>query len=221
MNNSPPRPGSTPALLPPKPRRPLGNVAKEEIRRAFDLFDPSGSGSINAYESLKVTFRVLGFEERKDEIAKLVAESEREQSDDSQGHEGQHAAHPGDQTARDGEPSPRSRVPLQEKTLDFNAFLSIISKKMEEPIPRGEVESAFRLFGGTRDRPIGVANVAAVAEELGAKLTREEIEEMVLQALPPDQLRDTVEKLRRNKISPEAVRVTQEDFERLMRRRSE
>merc|ERR1719267_269310 len=44
-----------------------------EIREAFELFDTDGSGSIDAKE-LKVAMRALGFEPKKDEIAKMISD---------------------------------------------------------------------------------------------------------------------------------------------------
>ena len=43
----------------------------EEIKEAFDLFDTSGSGTIESKE-LKVALRALGFEPTKDEIKNLI-----------------------------------------------------------------------------------------------------------------------------------------------------
>ena len=45
----------------------LSEEQKNEIKEAFDLFDTSGSGTIEAKE-LKVALRALGFEQTKDEI---------------------------------------------------------------------------------------------------------------------------------------------------------
>eukprot|EP00612_Vaucheria_litorea_P007237 CAMPEP_0171479146 /NCGR_PEP_ID=MMETSP0946-20130122/5220_1 /TAXON_ID=109269 /ORGANISM="Vaucheria litorea, Strain CCMP2940" /LENGTH=153 /DNA_ID=CAMNT_0012009959 /DNA_START=100 /DNA_END=559 /DNA_ORIENTATION=- len=44
-----------------------------EIREAFDLFDRDGSGTIDAKE-LKVAMRALGFEPKKEEIQKMIAD---------------------------------------------------------------------------------------------------------------------------------------------------
>ncbi|KAL0233484.1 hypothetical protein PCE1_001999 [Barthelona sp. PCE] len=44
-----------------------------EIREAFDLFDSSGQGSIDAKE-LKVALRALGIEVNKNEIKRLISE---------------------------------------------------------------------------------------------------------------------------------------------------
>ena len=49
----------------------LTESQKQEIKDAFDLFDTSGSGTIEPKE-LKVALRALGAEPDKDEIQKLV-----------------------------------------------------------------------------------------------------------------------------------------------------
>ena len=48
-------------------------------RQAFDLFDTDGSEKIDAKE-LKVAMRALGFEPRKEEIKKLIADIDRDGS---------------------------------------------------------------------------------------------------------------------------------------------
>lgn len=48
-------------------------------REAFDLFDADGSGTIDAKE-LKVAMRALGFEPKKEEIRKMIAEADRDGS---------------------------------------------------------------------------------------------------------------------------------------------
>ena len=50
---------------------------KQEIKEAFDLFDTDGSGAIDAKE-LKVAMRALGFEPKKEEVKKMMAEADRE-----------------------------------------------------------------------------------------------------------------------------------------------
>merc|ERR1711965_121904 len=51
----------------------------QEIREAFDLFDTDGSGTIDAKE-LKVAMRALGFEPKKEEIRKMIADAYRDGS---------------------------------------------------------------------------------------------------------------------------------------------
>ncbi|EAR99047.1 basal body centrin protein (macronuclear) [Tetrahymena thermophila SB210] len=55
----------------------LTEEQKQEIKEAFDLFDTDGTGYIDAKE-LKVAMRALGFEPKKEEIKKMIAEIDRE-----------------------------------------------------------------------------------------------------------------------------------------------
>ena len=50
----------------------LSEKQKREIKKAFDLFDPSGSGTIEARE-LKVALRALGFDPTTDDVKKLIS----------------------------------------------------------------------------------------------------------------------------------------------------
>ena len=49
----------------------------EEIREAFKLFDTDDSGTIDADE-LKVAMRAMGFEPKREEVRRMIAESDRE-----------------------------------------------------------------------------------------------------------------------------------------------
>uniref|UniRef100_A0A8B9QYQ3 EF-hand domain-containing protein n=1 Tax=Anas platyrhynchos TaxID=8839 RepID=A0A8B9QYQ3_ANAPL len=60
----------------------LTEEQKQEIREAFDLFDTDGSGSIDVKE-LKVAMRALGFEPKKEEIKKMIADIDKEGSWDT------------------------------------------------------------------------------------------------------------------------------------------
>ncbi|XP_076034157.1 uncharacterized protein LOC143020983 [Oratosquilla oratoria] len=55
----------------------LTEEQKSDIKEAFDLFDPNGIGSIDTKE-LKVSMRALGFEPKKEEIKKMVAEVDKD-----------------------------------------------------------------------------------------------------------------------------------------------
>lgn len=61
----------------PKPE--LTEEQKQEIREAFDLFDADGTGTIDAKE-LKVAMRALGFEPKKEEIKKMIADIDKDGS---------------------------------------------------------------------------------------------------------------------------------------------
>lgn len=49
---------------------------RQEIKEAFDLFDSESTGVIDAKE-LKVAMRALGFEPKKDEIRKILADIDK------------------------------------------------------------------------------------------------------------------------------------------------
>jgi centrin-1 len=57
----------------------LSESQKQEIKQAFDLFDTSGSGTIQAKE-LKVALRALGFEPTVEEIKNLIGNFDKDQS---------------------------------------------------------------------------------------------------------------------------------------------
>ncbi|CAL1612794.1 unnamed protein product [Knipowitschia caucasica] len=52
---------------------------KQEIQEAFDLFDTDGTGVIDVKE-LKVAMRALGFEPKKEDIKKMIADVDKEGS---------------------------------------------------------------------------------------------------------------------------------------------
>eukprot|EP00825_Cyclidium_porcatum_P049158 TRINITY_DN842_c0_g2_i1.p2 TRINITY_DN842_c0_g2~~TRINITY_DN842_c0_g2_i1.p2 ORF type:complete len:170 (-),score=61.92 TRINITY_DN842_c0_g2_i1:225-734(-) len=60
-----------------KNRSELTEEQKQEIKEAFDLFDTDGTGYIDAKE-LKVAMRALGFEPKKEEIKKMIADVDKE-----------------------------------------------------------------------------------------------------------------------------------------------
>jgi centrin-1 len=78
-----------PAKVTRKGRADLTEEQKQEIKEAFDLFDTDGSGNfisknvssrlgrIDAKE-LKVAMRALGFEPKKEEIKKMIADVDKE-----------------------------------------------------------------------------------------------------------------------------------------------
>ena len=57
----------------------LTESQKSEIKEAFDLFDTSGSGTIEAKE-LKVALQALGFEPSREEIEKLIGGVDKDKS---------------------------------------------------------------------------------------------------------------------------------------------
>jgi Ca2+-binding EF-hand superfamily protein len=59
------------------PRDHLTQRQKDEIREAFDLFDADASGTIDANE-LETAFRALGHEPKPGEIAKMIADIDKD-----------------------------------------------------------------------------------------------------------------------------------------------
>mgnify|MGYP002883210553 CR=1 FL=1 len=55
---------------------PLTANELEEIREAFKLFDTDESGTIDSDE-LKVAMRAMGFEPKREEVRRMIAESDR------------------------------------------------------------------------------------------------------------------------------------------------
>ena len=94
----------------------LSNKQKEEIKKAFDFFDVSGSGIIDA-SNLKVVLRALGFDSHKEEIIKILKEIKYEDE----------------------------YIDINTK-IDFQKFLNIIIFKMGEKETDENIKKAFRLF---------------------------------------------------------------------------
>ena len=63
----------------PKKARDITEEQKQEIKEAFDLFDTDGSGNIDQKE-LKVAMRALGFEPKREEIKKMIADVDKDNS---------------------------------------------------------------------------------------------------------------------------------------------
>merc|ERR1712167_556951 len=55
----------------------LSDEQKGELREAFDLFDTDGSGAVDSSE-LHTAMKALGFEPKKEEIAKMVREMDKD-----------------------------------------------------------------------------------------------------------------------------------------------
>ncbi|KAJ8963804.1 hypothetical protein NQ314_005385 [Rhamnusium bicolor] len=68
--NAPPRKKSGPKFE-------LSEEQKTDIREAFDLFDNEGTGKIDS-KDLKVAIRALGFEPKKEEIKKMIADIDKD-----------------------------------------------------------------------------------------------------------------------------------------------
>lgn len=59
------------------PKFELTEEQRNDIKQAFDLFDTSGTGVIDIKE-LKVAIRAVGFEPKKEEIKKMIADIDKD-----------------------------------------------------------------------------------------------------------------------------------------------
>ena len=72
-------PGTTGGRKKSGPKFDLSDEQKADIKEAFDLFDTEGTGVIDIKE-LKVAIRALGFEPKKEDIKKMIADIDKEGS---------------------------------------------------------------------------------------------------------------------------------------------
>ncbi|CAK0857353.1 unnamed protein product [Prorocentrum cordatum] len=124
----------------------------EEIKEAFDLFDTDQSGEIDLKE-LKAAMASLGYESKNDTIFLMLSELDTDGS----------------------------------ASLDFEEFLGLMSPPRrqdgkDEKDTRAEIQKIFRLFDQDNHGVILTRDVMKVCKELGERLTKEEVEEIVRRA---------------------------------------
>ena len=156
-------------------RQLLTQKQKDDIKKAFDHFDQKGEGSIKKKE-LKVILRALGFDPSNEELDRIVYEHNEDKDD---------------------------------KTIDFQQFMDIMLSKIKEKISNNDINYGFNKIASIRkkDNPndykyIFAEDIEKVAETLGEKLTKEEIEGT------PDE-----EALKRNK---NVKKITLHDFRAIL-----
>ena len=118
---------------------------KKDISEAFKLFDSNDSGFIDI-KDLKVAMRALGFEPRKEEIKKIIAEVNSSSSSAE-----------------------------NNSKLSFDNFLQLMSVKICEKDSKDEILKAFKLFDDDETGKISFDNLQRVSKELGENLTEEEL----------------------------------------------
>lgn len=121
------------------------------------MFDTDGSGYIEL-KDLKVALRALGFEPAKKEIKALISDLNNSQKN------------------RDGEKEKEGVIQITKED-----FTNIMTTKMSERDADKELEKAFILFSQEKDH-ITYEDLAAVAHELGEKMTEDELREMIFEA---------------------------------------
>ena len=173
----------------------------EEIREAFKLFDTDDSGTIDSDE-LKVAMRAMGFEPKRDEVRRMIAESDRVRVHAPRrrlDHLRETAASCA--LATPAAPSPASPVssapcplsalphisppPLRRLaqdgsgTIKFETFQHVMAQKMGTRDSREEAVKAFRLFDDDETGTISLKNLRRVAKELGENMTDDELQMMI------------------------------------------
>ena len=137
-------------------RQLLTQRQKDDIKKAFDHFDQKGAGSIKKKE-LKVILRALGFDPSNEELDKIFFEQNENKDDD---------------------------------TIDFQQFMDIMLTKIKEKISNNDISYGFNKIASIRKKEnpndykfIFHEDIEKVAETLGEKLTKEEIDEILNEAL--------------------------------------
>lgn len=155
-------------------RQLLTQKQKDDIKKAFDYFDQGGSGKIKKKE-LKVILRALGFNPSNEDLDTLV-----DSNTDGKG---------GD-------------------NIDFQEFMDIMLTKIEERLSLEDIKYAFKKIANIRpDQPeksvIDCEDIEFIARNLQEKLTKEEIEEMLIEAKEAGKLlnkeKETVKKNKKDK----------------------
>lgn len=142
-------------------RQLLTQKQKDDIKLAFDYFDQGGSGQIKKKE-LKVILRALGFNPSNEDLDGLMDLSGEKRTED---------------------------------TIDFQEFMDIMLTKIEERLSLDDIKYTFTKIANIRNHngeneknKIENEDIEYIAEILEEKLTKEEIEEMLNEAIEAGKL---------------------------------
>jgi len=178
-------------------RQLLSLKQKTDIKEAFDYFDQGGVGQIKKKE-LKVILRALGFNPTNEELDKLVDANNDIRSSES---------------------------------IDFQEFMDIMLTKIEEKLSKEDIKYAFKKISTINrkdsdddEKYICTEDIEKIANDLGEKLTKEEIEEMLSEAIAAGRLlnkdaenikesKNNKNKKKKEKEREEARQDIQETFE--------
>ena len=130
----------------------LTDSQKNEIKKAFDFFDMTGSGTIEA-KNLKVVLRALGFDPTNEEISKLIRDLGN-----------------GKENAK-----------YDETRIDFQEFLEIIIVTMSQKDSTEDIEKAYKLFVDEKTNPkvITKESLKKVVTDLEEDLTDQQILQLI------------------------------------------
>lgn len=143
-------------------RQLLSPSQKNDIKKAFDYFDQGGAGKIKKKE-LKVILRALGFDPTNEELEKLVGEDSKD---------------------------------LENKAdaIDFQEFMDIMLAKIEQQLSLEDIKYAFHKIAKIKPKEekdnnyIYPEDIMELANALDEKLSMEEIEEMLSEAIETGKL---------------------------------
>lgn len=128
----------------------LTDGEKQELRKAFNLFDKNGGGTI-APDEVRVALRVLGFNPTLDELHTMIKNIEAKET-----------SGPKD----DG--------------INFNEFTEIILEKINEPQTQAQLVRSFNNLDIDSDNNISLDDLTHVAQELGEDLSPDELGEIIM-----------------------------------------
>lgn len=171
-------------------RQLLSLQQKNDIKQAFDYFDQGGVGKIKKKE-LKVILRALGFNPSNEELDRLVDINNEGSGED---------------------------------TIDFQEFMDIMLTKIEEKLSKDDIKYAFKKISNIRKEGdseyITCDDIQRMAENLDEKLTKEEIEEMLTEAIAAGRLltkekeiENDITKKKKKEVKVEVKPEIQETFE--------
>merc|ERR1712010_104875 len=156
------------AMKKEKKKGELTDEQRSEIREAFELFDTDGSGSIDSKE-LKVAMRALGFEPKKDEIHKMIADV-----DDSGDGEIDFDEFMKMMTTKMGEKDSRDDLVKAFRVFDSDETggislknLSRVAKELGENMTDEELEELIREVDQDKDGEINEAEFMRVMRKCG------------------------------------------------------
>jgi len=158
-------------------RQLLTTTQKNNIKEAFDYFDQGGSGKIKRKE-LKVILRALGFDPTNEDIDTLM----------KSGSSGESAMEYTKET-KDGKK-------VEHVDIDFQEFMDIILEKIRATLLGDEIKYAFDKIATVRNEKVDkndqkfifCEDIQKISVLLEEKLTMEEIEEMLTEAMEAGKL---------------------------------
>jgi len=143
-------------------RQLLSTSQKNDIKKAFDYFDQGGVGKIKKKE-LKVILRALGFDPSNEELEKLVGDEGKDTESKSD-------------------------------AIDFQEFMDIMLDKIEQQLSLEDIKYAYHKIAKIRNKEekdysyIYPEDIMELAKTLDQKLSMEEIEEMLSEAVETGKL---------------------------------